>query len=62
MAALFQGRIVWCEVPDRHGRNPKVRPIIILNPNPHQHTAEHHRRKTAHPPVFSLTFAEIASL
>ena len=31
-AALQQGRIVWAEVLDPQGRNPKVRPAVILTP------------------------------
>jgi mRNA-degrading endonuclease toxin of MazEF toxin-antitoxin module len=27
-----RGRIIWAEVPDPQGRNPKKRPLIILTP------------------------------
>ena len=30
MAPLVQGRIVWAEVLDQGGRNPKCRPLVIL--------------------------------
>ncbi len=40
MTALFQGRIVWCLVPDQQGRNPKIRPVVILTPDPQKKTAE----------------------
>lgn len=31
-APLQQGRIVWVEVLDPQGRNPKVRPAVVLTP------------------------------
>src|SRR6478609_3353578 len=30
--ALRQGRIVWVEIPDPRGQNPKIRPAVILTP------------------------------
>lgn len=32
MSPLVFGRIVWAEVADPHGRNPKVRPLVVLSP------------------------------
>lgn len=32
MTALRRGRLVWVELPDPQGRNPKVRPAVILTP------------------------------
>ena len=31
MEPLQQGRIVWVEIPDPNGRNPKLRPAVILS-------------------------------
>lgn len=31
MAVVQQGQIVWAEVPDSAGRNPKVRPVVIIS-------------------------------
>ncbi len=31
-ASVRQGRIVWVEVPDPQGRNPKRRPAVIVTP------------------------------
>ena len=33
-ADLRQGRIVWVELLDPQGRNPKARPAVILTPTP----------------------------
>jgi mRNA-degrading endonuclease toxin of MazEF toxin-antitoxin module len=32
VASLQQGRIVWVELADPQGRNPKVRPAVVLTP------------------------------
>lgn len=32
MATAARGRIIWAEVPDPQGRNPKSRPLVILTP------------------------------
>lgn len=32
--ALRQGHIVWVEMPDPAGRNPKVRPGVVVTPTP----------------------------
>jgi mRNA-degrading endonuclease toxin of MazEF toxin-antitoxin module len=29
---LKRGRIVWVELPDPQGRNPKIRPAVVLTP------------------------------
>ena len=34
MASLVQGRIVYCHVADPQGRNPKIRPIILVDLEP----------------------------
>lgn len=31
MADIRHGRIVWVELPDPRGRNPKVRPAVVLS-------------------------------
>ncbi len=31
MEPLQRGRIVWVEIPDPNGRNPKLRPAVILS-------------------------------
>ncbi len=34
MSVPQRGRIVWVEIPDPQGRNPKCRPAIIVSANP----------------------------
>ncbi len=36
MASLIQGRIVWLKVVDPQGRNPKIRPVIIIDYEPNK--------------------------
>ncbi len=33
MSPLCRGRIVWVELPDPQGRNPKCRPAVIVTPD-----------------------------
>ena len=33
MPSLCRGRIVWVELPDPQGRNPKCRPAVIVTPS-----------------------------
>lgn len=33
MASLRRGRIVWAELADPQGRNPKIRPAVVLSTN-----------------------------
>lgn len=33
MPSLYRGRIVWVELADPQGRNPKRRPVIVLTPD-----------------------------
>ena len=34
MARLCRGRIVWVELLDPQGRNPKRRPAVVITPDP----------------------------
>lgn len=34
MSRLVQGRIVRAKVRDQHGRNPKIRPLVIVSSTP----------------------------
>ena len=36
MPSLAQGRIVWLQVEDPQGRNPKIRPVIIVDFEPNK--------------------------
>ncbi len=33
MAVLSRGTIVWVEITDPQGRNPKCRPAVVVSPN-----------------------------